>query len=282
LEEAVAEVGAKETRAGRVRLGLQPHAPTTVALSTYRRVSDDAAQMSMPLCTHLAETVEERRFVERGDGPQRELLERLGVWDDSALEELARGQHPVAHLASVLERNRYLAVHVNDCDDAALETLARTGTSVAYCPRASEYFVAARHFGAHRYREMLEAGITVALGTDSIVNLPARSASVNTGGMSVLDEMRLLYRRDGTDPAQLLKMATINGAAALGLDPVWFEFGRVWGVGGDESGRAPLAGLVSVTVAPGEGRRALESVLGSRGKPELLLGPHPMPQRGSS
>lgn len=194
-----------------VRLGLQPHAPNTVDLSVYRWAAGLSRAHDLPLSTHLAETPEERAFVESGSGPQRELLERLGVWDDSILDHVSFGRHPVEHLRPVLEAQPFLCAHVNDATDRAIEALAETGTAVAYCPRASAYFGAADHFGPHRYRDMLAAGVPVCLGTDSIVNLDTPDR------ISVLDEMRLLHRRDGTDPRTLLAMGTTNGATALGL-----------------------------------------------------------------
>jgi cytosine/adenosine deaminase-related metal-dependent hydrolase len=223
----------------------------------YKWVTRFAAALSLPLATHLAETSEEREFIARGSGPQRELLERLGVWHDDVLAHIGRGQHPVEHLAGVLHKRPFLAAHVNDADDRAIETLVRSGTSVAYCPRASAYFGAERHFGPHRYPQMLAAGVNVALGTDSIVNLPA---STRDDGISILDEMRLLFKRDGTDARVLLKMATINGAAALGLDQGVFMF----------RSENDLAGLVAVEV-DGDCGDPLGGALSSDSRPRLLL-----------
>ena len=84
--------------------------------------------------------------------------------------------------------------------------MARRKIGVAYCPRASAYFGHANH----RYRDMLGAGVNVALGTDSILCLGTADR------ISVLDEMRLLHRRDATDPMTLLAMTTIKGARVLG------------------------------------------------------------------
>ncbi len=181
--------------------------------------------------------------------------ERLGIWDEAMLEEIGCGKHPVEHLREVLSTAAFIVAHVNDADDAAIATLARTRTTVAYCPRASAYFGAERRFGAHRYREMMAAGVRVALGTDSMVNLDT------PGRLSVLDEMRLLYRRDGVDPRVLLEMGTANGAAALGLDPAWFRLGT--------PGR--IAGLVEWRRQ--RGGDPLTRVMGSAGGVELLLGP---------
>ena len=45
--------------------------------------------------------------------------------------------------------------------------LAASNITVAYCPRASHYFGHTNH----RWKEMLDAGINVALGTDSLLCL---------------------------------------------------------------------------------------------------------------
>jgi cytosine/adenosine deaminase-related metal-dependent hydrolase len=110
-----------------------------------------------------------------------------------------------------------LVAHVNDATDRGIEILAETETSVAYCPRASSYFGAIDHFGAHRYREMIDAGVNVCLGTDSIVNLDTPDR------MSTLDEMRLLWDQGDRDASRLLAMGTRNGAIALGIDPDRFS-----------------------------------------------------------
>lgn len=205
---------------GRVRIGLQPHAPNTVDRSLYSFVARSARRLGLPVCTHLAETPEERQFVAHADGPQRALLEKLGVWDDSILDSIGQGKHPVVHLERVLSETPMLAAHLNDASDEAIELLARSETRVVYCPRASAYFGAHKHFGPHRYRDMLSSGVSVCLGTDSIVNLDTPDR------ISVLDEMRLLSLRDSADAEILLSMVLRNGAVALGLDPSRYSLSK--------------------------------------------------------
>lgn len=224
LERTLADLPAERT--GPVRPGLQPHAPNTVARGAYHRAVQLAAALDLALCTHLAETPEEREFVARATGPQREMLERFALWSDALLDDFGLGRSPIEHLAPVLDEAPFLLAHVNDlgpAPDAALRTLASSGASVAYCPRASAYFDAPAHFGPHRYRDMLDAGVNVCLGTDSIVNLPRGVDSPDGPGLSVLDEARLLFRRDAADPEALLAMATVNGARALGFDESGFR-----------------------------------------------------------
>lgn len=244
---------AESLRGTRVRVGLQPHAPNTVDLGVYRWAGAIARAHALPLATHLAETPEEREFVARGTGPQRAMLEGFGLWDESVLDHVGKGRHPVEHLGGFLGEHRVLCAHVNDATDGAIATLARTRTPVAYCPRASRYFDAATRFGPHRYLDMLDAGVPVCLGTDSIVNLDTPDR------ISVLDEMRLLHRRDGADPWRLLAMATTHGARALGLDPTRLAFGP-----------GPLAMLLAVPVPPGS-PDAWAGAMGDDSAPSILF-----------
>ncbi|MDX2117174.1 MAG: amidohydrolase family protein [Planctomycetota bacterium] len=249
---------------GRVRVGIQPHAPYSVSLRGYDFAVEASQRYSVPLCTHLAETPEERRFIAQGDGPKRTMLEEIGIWDESALEFIGRGKTPVAHLEAHLARARMLSVHLNDLSDADIAVLARHGATAAYCPRSSEYFGNHEHFGPHRYRDLMRAGVPVALGTDSVINLPPE-AGTDLVGMSTLDEARRLYARDAADPRDLLAMITTHGASVLGLDTSAFTF----------AADAPLAGLVGIEHDPRHASldpaNAARNIMSSRSRPRLLM-----------
>lgn len=247
-----------------MKFGLQPHAPYSVSLAGYEAAIELAETHDWCVATHLAETPEERAFIGGAKGPKRELFERLGIWEDRILTHVGHGSTPVQHVAQVLERlaRRLLAAHLNDVDDDGLATLAQAGVHVVYCPRASAYFGAEDQFGSHRYQDMKKAGVTVCLGTDSIVNLPPSSADPQAGGISVLDEMRYLCRRDGLDPATALGMGTTQGAAALGCAGGKKDFAI-------EKGAQP-SGLVCVKVSPSGD--ALAAVMASDNPARLIVG----------
>jgi cytosine/adenosine deaminase-related metal-dependent hydrolase len=232
---------------GGVRFALQPHAPYSCGIDVYRT----ATALGLPLSTHLAETRDELRFVAEASGPLRDMLLNIGVWDDTIA---GYGSHPVEALAEVLSLKQSLAAHLNYIEDRHLQLLARWPITVAYCPRASAYF---GHDG-HRYRDMLEAGVKVALGTDSILCLDTPDR------ISVLDDMRLLFRRDGTDPITLLRMATINGANALEFDPELTTL---------RSGRN--AGLLAVRIDPGDATDPLRQAMLNDEPPRWIAGPVP-------
>jgi cytosine/adenosine deaminase-related metal-dependent hydrolase len=210
-----------------IRRGVQPHAP----YSSDRRVFEAALRAGVPVSTHLAESVDERRFLADGSGPFRDLLQSFGLWDGTFS---AGARHPIDWMAerfraasagSAARRPRVLCAHLNDIDDQALALLATLPIDVAYCPRASEFF---GHAG-HRYRAMRAAGVNVCLGTDSALNLDTPDR------ITTLDDLRLLMRRDQLPLSDALEMATVAGARALGLDASRWDFSL-----------GPVAGVIAV------------------------------------
>lgn len=173
--------------------------------------------------THAAETSEEHRFVAYGDGPQADFLHRIGVWDEQSLSEVGAGRSPIEHLSKIMRDAPMIIAHANDLSDRDVGILASSQATVAYCPRASRYFRQHLTFGPHRYRELLAAGVSVALGTDSIVNLPSEQAD----RLSTLDDARLLVREDGLECGVALGMATWRGGVALGLRREGFSLAAV-------------------------------------------------------
>jgi len=241
------------------RLGLSPHASYSASRRLYEACAALAAERDLLVTTHLAECPEEREFVAGGRGAIRTLLERLGGIDAATEDEYRHGGTPIAHVERTLS-DRWSVVHVNDCDDPGMASLRERGVAVVYCPRASAYFAHERHFGPHRYREMLDLGIPVALGTDSIICLPTDEAD----HLSPLDDARFLYRRDGVEPELLMEMLYTHGARVLRLDE---ETVRMPGIG--EPGHE-LLGLVAVDVQSVPGTSAGERVMKSKVPPERI------------
>ncbi|MGD1915910.1 MAG: amidohydrolase family protein [Phycisphaerales bacterium] len=198
-----------------IQVGLSPHAPYSVSLGGYAR----AREAGLPICTHLAESVSEHAMIAEANGPIRNFLEGLGQWTPEIAAQFGTGQSPVQFAAGVIDG--VLSVHLNDLQDADIESLAKSGARAAYCPRASAYFGAPDAFGPHRYGELLDAGIPVALGTDSVINLPPED--VEARGICVLDEARLIAERDGTGNRQLLEMLYVHAPMVLGLEPEAFR-----------------------------------------------------------
>lgn len=219
----------------RTRIGLQPHAPYSVAPASLHASHRFAHGHNLPLSIHVAESIDERQLIAHGSGPLRHFLESLGLWSPAVAEWFGRGRTPIAHTIDALlgpsptpttqaqrAASPIVFAHANDASDADIELLARHRISVAYCPRAHRYFNHEQHLGPHRLIDMLQAGVNVCLGTDSVINLPPHATDPTAAGLSVLDDMRAVRAatpRDRLDDRTLLTIATTNGARALGVDP---------------------------------------------------------------
>jgi cytosine/adenosine deaminase-related metal-dependent hydrolase len=107
---------------------------------------------------------------------------------------------------------RVIAVHANYLGPGDAELLARNCIHVAHCPRSHFYFGHARF----PLRRLLKAGVNVCLATDSLASVRKRPHEVVE--LSLFEEMRsTALAGHGLRPAELLRMATRNGARALGL-----------------------------------------------------------------
>lgn len=249
------------------RFGLSPHAPVSVDRRVYEELGELAAARGLLSCTHLSESPDEHRFIAAGVGPVRDLLEKMSLWDEQGPDGVGRGRTPIEHMAEILRRFPTIAVHVNDASDRDIEILAETKTPIVYCPRASSYFGFDRRLGPHRYREMHRAGVRVALGTDSLINLPEDCSTDSGQGVGSLGDLRLLYQRGDfgstdRDLADLLSLATTEGAAVLGLDPSRCTL---------RPGSSPI-GIVGVGVGHAGGEQsALARVFSGDSPPRLLL-----------
>jgi cytosine/adenosine deaminase-related metal-dependent hydrolase len=184
--------------------GISPHAPYSIERAGYRACLEAARGRGMPICTHLAETAYEAEFLATHGGPFRELWAAMNAWDDD-VPRFDGGPIRFAKDVGLLDHPTLLA-HVNYCDDAELALLSKGRASVVYCPRTHAYF----GHPPHRWRDMLRAGINVAIGTDSCASSP---------DLNVVDDLRLVHRIAPDHPVDdLWRMVTTRAARAIQMD----------------------------------------------------------------
>ena len=187
------------------KIGLSPHAPYTAQPELVAESARLSAAQMIPLAMHLAESREELRLLRDGDGPMRDLLVERDVWQPDAL---SAGSRPLDYLKILATAHRSLIVHGNYLDDEEIEYLARHGDrmSPVYCPRTHQYF----DHEPYPLIKMLDAGIHVALGTDSRASSP---------DINLLEEMRFVARAfPNIAPETVVRMGTLYGAEALGAE----------------------------------------------------------------
>ncbi len=169
---------------------LAPHAPYTVTDKTFERIATLSSQLNLPVHCHIHET-------------QHEISESLAQHQLTPVQRL--------HELSLLGPG-FIGVHAVHLNDEDLQLLASTGSNIAHCPSSNLKLAS----GFAPVARMLQLGINVGLGTDG-------AASNNR--LDLFSEMRLasllakgLSGDASALPAhQALRMATLNGAVALGL-----------------------------------------------------------------
>jgi cytosine/adenosine deaminase-related metal-dependent hydrolase len=188
-----------------IGVGLSPHSPYTVSEQALRAISVLSRKHKIRLAMHIAESVDEIRLLQR----KKSGLERIyqfAKWDlDSAPKGLTSFEYlrRIGFLSSSL-----LAVHAVQVTDHDIAMIRKANVSIAHCPRSNKVI----RVGRMPLKKILEAGIPVGLGTDSLASSPS---------LNMWDEMRFalqIHKQDGIKDEDVVRLATIGGARALGLD----------------------------------------------------------------
>jgi 5-methylthioadenosine/S-adenosylhomocysteine deaminase len=175
---------------GRIRYCFAPRFALSCSRELLKRVGQLAREHGVLIHTHASENRDEIQIVERETGRRNiQYLDEVG---------LAAPHVVLAH-----------CVHLSDDE---MEILRRTGTHVAHCPSSNLKLGS----GIARVAEMIERGISVSLGADG--------AACNNR-LDMLTEMRTaaliqkaLHGPEVLPALRVLRMATIDGAGALGLE----------------------------------------------------------------
>jgi len=174
----------------RISTHFAPHAPYSVADRTFEQIRVLADELDAPIQMHIHETAEEIA------GSVREFQTR-------PLQRL----HGLGIVTPLLS-----ATHMTQLEPDEIELLANCGTTVIHCPESNLKLAS----GFCPVARLVAAGVNVALGTDG---------AASNNDLDMFSEMRsaallakgVAHRADALPAATILQMATLNGAAALGL-----------------------------------------------------------------
>jgi 5-methylthioadenosine/S-adenosylhomocysteine deaminase len=173
-----------------VHTAFAPHAPYSVSEGPLQRVRVLADELEIPVHMHVHETREE-------------VEQSLQQW----------GKLPIDRLADLgLLNPGLVAVHMTQLTDPEIERFAASGAHVVHCPESNLKLAN----GFCPVERLMRAGVGLALGTDG---------AASNNDLDMFGEMRtasLLAKGVQRDPQAVpapvaLRMATLNGAAALGL-----------------------------------------------------------------
>lgn len=191
---------------GHNQFALSPHAPYSTNPDLFQQAAMLGREHNLLVTTHIAESEAEFDMFMYRRGPLFDWLKSQRDMTDCGIGS------PVQHAArNGLLNPSHLAVHVNYLWDDDAKLLGESGASVAHCPRSHAYF---KHRRFPR-RELTQAGVNICVGTDSLASmsgLRGRAPELN-----LFSELQTLAANDsGITPDELLRMATLNGAHAIG------------------------------------------------------------------
>ena len=174
-----------------ITTAFSPHAPYTVSDEPLTNIRTLADELELPIQMHLHETF-------------HEVQEQQQKTNQSPLQRM--------HQLGLLNPS-FMAVHMTQLSDEEISLVAETGTHIIHCPESNLKLAS----GFCPVAKCLTAGINVALGTDG---------AASNNDLDMFGEMRtaaLLAKAVAKDASAIpamtaLKMATINGAKALGIE----------------------------------------------------------------
>ncbi|MGB2041309.1 MAG: TRZ/ATZ family hydrolase [Porticoccaceae bacterium] len=174
-----------------IKVACAPHAPYSVSDNAMQVISTYANELDMPIHIHCHETA----------GEVSESLEQYGC---RPLERLR-------NLGLLLPQTQL--VHMTQINDEDIQLVRDHNCDVVHCPESNLKLAS----GFCPVGQLLDAGINVALGTDG---------AASNNDLDLFGELKtaaMLAKAVSGDPTTLdaheaLRLATINGAKALGWD----------------------------------------------------------------
>jgi len=176
---------------GKVTTMLGPHAAYSCSPELLVKVRDKASELGVGVHTHLAESAEMFEKIEKKHGcSEVEFLKNLGFFEAHVL---------AAHCINLTENDRRI--------------LAEHHVNVVYVPVANMKL----GLGAAKIKELTSLNVNMALGTDG----PASNNTLDmleTMKVGALLQKLVYLNPEALSAHEVLRMATLNGAKALGLE----------------------------------------------------------------
>ncbi len=271
-----------------VEAGVSPHAPYTVSARLYREAARFARRAGLRLATHVAESPAEVEVLTRGTGPIAAAYRMARLWSHASWDPpRLRPLEYVARAGALWPDT--LAVHAVEVEAEEIALLAESGAAVAHCPRSNSRLGCA----VAPVADYLAAGIRVGLGTDSLASNDSLDMFAEMRAALAAAERRSpgdgrygeppaqpaggTERNAGSEeegwpspltPEQVLSMATLEGARALGWERATGSIEQ--GKSADlvvvrtPDRRKPAAGVVETVVLGASAKDVVLTMLGGR------------------
>ncbi len=184
-------------------LGISPHSIYSVSEDLFKEIIKENSKIRLKVAIHASEHLAETLFISGNGGDIAvNLLPALNLTKFS--KPLKTFSSPVSYLdyLKILNQNTSI-IHANEINDEDIEIIKKSGANIIHCPRSNAFFNSKKL----PLKKILDRGITVSLGTDSLYSNKT---------LSILDELGYAKKiHSDVSSKDLFAMATINGAKAL-------------------------------------------------------------------
>ena len=202
--------GAVDTIEMPVEWGISPHAPYTVSQRLYEEAARFGQDAGLRLATHVAESHSEKRLLGGSMSTLALAYRATRLWTGRCWRPPR--MTPVQYVAGTGALGPdMLVVHAVQVNGDDIAILAGSGCAVVHCPRSNMRLGCGRAPVA----EMKAAGILVGLGTDSLASNDSLDMLAEMRAAMEVSEARGA-REKSLRPGMILRMATLDGAQALG------------------------------------------------------------------
>jgi len=186
--------------------GIAPHSPFTVSQALLKSLLSAVRARNIPITMHLSESEDESRLYLDATGRISETLYPFVGWEEYCPEPMGITSSEWLDSSGALAPD-FLAVHGVHLSQSDIKLLHDRGASVVLVPRSNHNL----DVGRAPVKELLNAGIPLSLGTDSLAS---------SESLSLWDEMKFLLDTfpQSFSPEDAIKMATVGGAKALKRD----------------------------------------------------------------
>jgi 5-methylthioadenosine/S-adenosylhomocysteine deaminase len=188
--------------------GISPHSIYSVSEDLFKGIIKENSKLGLKTAIHASEHSAEAEFISgRGGDIAENLLPAFNLAGFS--KPLKTFPTPVSYLSylKILNKNTSI-IHANEISGEDIEIIKQTGANIIHCPRSNAFFNSKKL----PLKKLLDGGITVSIGTDSLYS---------NKSLSIISELKYAKKiHPDVSSKDLFSAATVNGAKALSFPNV--------------------------------------------------------------
>lgn len=188
--------------------GISPHSIYSVSEELFKEIIKENLKTGLKIAIHASEHLAETQFISgMGGDIAANLLPEFKLTKFSKPPKTFSTPISYLNYLRILNKNTSI-IHANEINDEDIEIIKNSGAGIIHCPRSNAFFNSKKL----PLKKVLESGIPVSLGTDSLYS---------NKSLSILDELKYAKKiHPDVSSKDLFFMATINGARALSFPDV--------------------------------------------------------------